>query len=89
MREPSDHIRTLQRRVDFLKSREHKNSYDAAEIGSLEWAIVNLQPTVRRQWLSLTMEDKMAYIQQDLGGSRLDAMDWADRRLQEKNGGAV
>lgn len=41
----------------------------------------------QRQWVGLTMEDKMAYTQQDLGGSRLDAMDWADRRLQEKNGG--
>jgi hypothetical protein len=46
-------------------------------------------PAAQRQWVGLTMEDKMAYTQQDLGGSRLDAMDWADRRLQEKNGGAV
>jgi hypothetical protein len=37
-------MRTLQRRVDFLKSREHKNSFDLAELGALEWAIVNLQP---------------------------------------------
>jgi hypothetical protein len=38
-----------------------------------------------RAWVGLTMEDKMAYIQQDLGGSRLDALDWADKRLREKN----
>ena len=44
MRVPSDHMRTLRRRVDFLKSREHKNSFDLAELGALEWAIVNLQP---------------------------------------------
>jgi hypothetical protein len=37
-------MRTLQRRVDFLKSRDHKNSFDLAELGALEWAIVNLQP---------------------------------------------
>jgi hypothetical protein len=43
MRAPSDHMKTLRRRVDFLKSREHKNSFDLAELGALEWAIVNLQ----------------------------------------------
>jgi hypothetical protein len=37
-------MRTLKRRVDFLKSRDHKNSFDLAELGALEWAIVNLQP---------------------------------------------
>lgn len=44
MRTPTEHIKTLQRRIDFLKSREHINSFDKAEIGSLEWALVNLQP---------------------------------------------
>jgi len=44
MKIPSDHMRTLKRRVDFLKSREHQNSFDLAELGALEWAIVNLQP---------------------------------------------
>ncbi len=44
MRSPSEHIKTLQRRVDFLKSREHQNSFDLAELGSLEWALVNLPP---------------------------------------------
>ena len=43
MKEPSDHLRTIQRRVDFLKSRTHKNSFDLAELGALEWALVNLQ----------------------------------------------
>ena len=43
MREPREHLKTLQRRVDFLKSRDHKNSFDHAELGSLEWALVNLQ----------------------------------------------
>lgn len=55
MRAPSDHRRTLQRRVDFLKSREHKNSYDEAELGSLEWALVNLPPS--REWCGLTEEE--------------------------------
>lgn len=44
MRTPAEHIKTLQRRVDFLKAREYRNSYDAAELGSLEWALVNLPP---------------------------------------------
>ena len=44
MRTQGEHIRTLQRRVDFLKAREHRNSYDSAELGALEWALVNLPP---------------------------------------------
>ncbi len=55
MRTPSDHLKTIQRRIDFLKSREHKNSFDHAELGSLEWALVNLQPD--RQWVELTVEE--------------------------------
>ena len=51
MRVSSEHIKTLQRRVDFLKSREHQNSFDLAELGSLEWAIINLQP--QRAWVGL------------------------------------
>ena len=51
MRVSSEHIKTLQRRVDFLKSREHQNSFDLAELGSLEWAIINLQP--QRTWVGL------------------------------------
>lgn len=55
MREPREHLKTLQRRVDFLKSRDHKNSFDLAELGSLEWALVNLQ-TERKP---LTDEQKL------------------------------
>ena len=55
MRTPSDHLKTIQRRIDFLKSREHKNSFDLAELGSLEWVLVNLQP--ERQWVDLTVEE--------------------------------
>ncbi len=38
-----------------------------------------------RTWVGLTIEDKKEYIAQDFGGNRLDAMDWAARRLKEKN----
>ena len=55
MRTPTEHIKTLQRRIDFLKSREHINSFDKAEVGSLEWALVNLQP--QRTWVGLTDEE--------------------------------
>ena len=48
MKIPSDHMRTLKRRADFLKSREHKNSFDLAELSALEWAIINLQPEQKR-----------------------------------------
>jgi hypothetical protein len=43
MKAPSDHLRTIQRRADFLKSLSPKNSFDLAELGALEWALVNLQ----------------------------------------------
>jgi ABC-type bacteriocin/lantibiotic exporter with double-glycine peptidase domain len=39
----------------------------------------------QRTWVGLTIEDKKAYISQDFGGSRTDAMDWAEKRLMEKN----
>lgn len=37
------------------------------------------------QWVGLTLEDKQEYVAQDYGGNRLDAMDWAEKRLKEKN----
>jgi hypothetical protein len=39
----------------------------------------------QRQWVGLTLEEKQEYLAQDFGGSRADAMDWADKRLKEKN----
>ena len=36
-------------------------------------------------WRGLTDEDKKEYVAQDFGGNRLDAMDWAEKRLKEKN----
>jgi len=39
----------------------------------------------QRQWVGLTLEEKQEYLAQDFGGSRVDAMDWADKRLKEKN----
>lgn len=38
-----------------------------------------------RSWAGLTEEDKKEYVAQDFGGNRLDAMDWAEKRLKEKN----
>lgn len=38
-----------------------------------------------KPWVSLTLEDKQEFLAQDLGGNRLDAMDWAEKRLKEKN----
>ena len=53
MKTQGEHIRTLRRRVDFLQARDHKNSYDQAELGALEWALVNLPPA-QRTWVGLT-----------------------------------
>ena len=41
--------------------------------------------THKRTWEGLTVGDKMAFLVQDFGGNRLDAMDWAEERLKEKN----
>jgi hypothetical protein len=38
-----------------------------------------------RTWVGLTLADKEEYVALDFGGNRLDAMDWADKRLKEKN----
>ncbi len=63
MRFPYEHIKLLQRRVDFLKSREHQNSYDLAEIGSLEWALANLSAEAEKQephsWYSAQEDEWM------------------------------
>lgn len=40
---------------------------------------------IQRPWVGLTLEDKNEFLAQDFGGNRLDAMDWAARRLKEKN----
>jgi hypothetical protein len=94
MKTQGEHIRTLRRRVDFLKTRDHKNSYDQAELGALEWALVNLPPA-QRTWVGLTDEEihDLSYLSQkiDEGNSA-----WFDRwgfaraieaKLREKNGG--
>lgn len=36
-------------------------------------------------WVGLTTEDKQAYVNQDFGGNRLDAMDYAEKLLKERN----
>lgn len=40
---------------------------------------------MRKEWVGLTLADKEEYLALDFGGNRLDAMDWAARRLKEKN----
>ena len=39
----------------------------------------------KRTWVGLSLADKEEYLALDFGGNRLDAMDWADQRLKEKN----
>jgi hypothetical protein len=80
MKAPSDHMRTLQRRVDFLKSRDHKNSFDLAELGALEWAFVNLQP--QRQWVGLTDEEMQALWDRY---AHMEMMRAIEAKLKEKN----
>jgi hypothetical protein len=62
MKTQGEHIRTLRRRVDFLKARDYRNSYDAAELGALEWALVNLPPQASKPWVGLDLAEMDAII---------------------------
>jgi DNA repair protein RadC len=46
-----------------------------------------IEQAEKREWVGLTLDEKEEYLAQDFGGSRADAMDWADKRLKEKNCG--
>ena len=55
-----------------------------------EWTPLYTTPYVpegrqQRTWVGLTTDDKEEYLVQDFGGNRLDAMDWAEQRIKEKN----
>ena len=79
MRSPSEHIKLLQRRVDFLKLREHQNSYDLAEIGSLEWALANL-PAKQDPLLVFAQECVLgAYRESELADAAQRAINAAER----------
>lgn len=67
MRTQGEYIRTLQKRVEFLKAKEYKNSYTLAEIGALEWALVNLPPQPSKPWAGLTDEEVSAVIDAVIG----------------------
>jgi hypothetical protein len=43
----------------------------------------------KKEWVGLTLADKEEYLALDFGGNRLDAMDWAARKLKEKNNVAI
>lgn len=79
MRSPSEHIKLLQRRVDFLKSREHQNSYDLAEIGSLEWALANL-PTKQDPLMVFAKECVLGAYKED------ELADAANRAIKASQG---
>lgn len=83
MREPREHLKTLQRRVDFLKSRDHKNSFDHAELGSLEWALVNLQ--TERTWVNLTHDEYDAICDKHSTMSDFNFLADIETKLMEKN----
>lgn len=78
--------------LGFSKGVEkHKSeiiSKNKSEIDRINLYIKELEQKVsfnQREWVGLTMEDKKEYLTQDFGGSRSDAMDWAEKRLKEKN----
>ena len=56
-----------------------------AEIKRLISVVGGMALNQQRPWVGLTDEDKKEYLAQDFGGSRTDAMDWAEKRLKEKN----
>jgi hypothetical protein len=67
MKTQGEHIRTLRRRVDFLKARDYRNSYDAAELSALEWALVNLPPQASKPWVGLTDDEVSKLIDTEIG----------------------
>ena len=83
MRTQGEHTRTLRRRVDFLKARDYRNSYDAAELGALEWALVNLPPQASKSWVDLTDREMMDAI--DIDDSPMTMGRKIEAKLKEKN----
>jgi hypothetical protein len=81
MKTQGEHIRTLRRRVDFLKARDYRNSYDQAELGALEWALVNLPPA-QRQWIGLTDDEMQALWDRY---AHMEMMRAIEAKLKEKN----
>ena len=87
MKTQGEHIRTLRRRVDFLKTRDHKSSYDQAELGALEWALVNLPPA-QRTWVGLTNNELQPIADEYrilFGGWVEDFARAIEAKLREKN----
>jgi hypothetical protein len=57
----------------------------SGNVASMWVTPVKATPQPQREWVGLTLDEKKEYLAQDFGGSRADAMDWADKRLKEKN----
>lgn len=79
----------LRRAWDFIDTfrqvyPEHWSPEEQVLLDDLMKADLDLSG-VKREWVGLTLEDKKEYLAQDLGGSRADAMDWAEQRLKERN----
>ena len=70
----------IRRQIDTRKSVQEGKPDRIADL--LEEAADYIE---KRKWHGLTYEDKQEYVAQDFGGSRLDAMDWAEQSLKEKN----
>jgi hypothetical protein len=85
MRTQGEHTRTLRRRVDFLKARDYRNSYDAAELGALEWALVNLPPRASKPWVGLTEDEVFAISNTMPYADRFDFAAAIENKLKEKN----
>ena len=84
MKTQGEHLRTLRRRVDFLKTRDYRNSYDQAELGALEWALVNLPPA-QRQWVGLTLEEILETYRGPDGSDYVDYARGIEAKLKERN----
>jgi hypothetical protein len=75
----------VHREID-MTSTGHEPTYTWSEVQKqIEAAIKHDRQ--QRTWVGLTLADKDDYLALDFGGNRLDAMDWAARKLKEKNNG--
>ena len=95
----STQIEVLKLALEALESITWVNSFNEGDYLTCNFKIVETSITAIKDalaqqntcggcfgsWIGLTQEDKKEYVAQDFGGSRLDAMDWTEKRLKEKN----
>ena len=82
--QPDEPVACHHKRYTVDVNEQTGTCHDCGAEGRMQFVVNEAQPQPA-DWVGLTMEDKQEYVAQDYGGNRLDAMDWAEKRLKEKN----